>query len=182
MKKYWLVLGIFAAVFTTPASADGGYAGIGVGSSRTDITSGGATTSYTATGFNLLGGYKINSNFSIEGEYVNLGSFTSSVATVDASGFGLSVVGIAPLGSSLSLFGKLGIANTTTTATPAPGIVLLVPADQSKTGTSWGLGAEYAITPAAAVRLSFNSYEYSALAGTITGRAGFYNLAGIFSF
>lgn len=184
--KYRLVAAVILACFSNAifAAESGGYAGVGLGVSYATIknVSTGRSDSYSSSGLNLLGGYQFNQNFAIEAEYVDLGKFTTSIVEIASTGLGVSGVGVIPLANNLSLFGKIGIASVDTKASARPGWVLLVPASESKVGVSLGLGGQYEITPNATLRLSLNSYEYSALAGSLTGRVGMFGVAGIFKF
>ena len=80
------------------------------------------------TGGKLFGGYQFNPNFAVEGAYYDLGSISGEVhglvneqtslgtlprlvqanINVKVTGFGLAAVGVAPVGGSFALFGKLG--------------------------------------------------------------------------
>lgn len=166
------------------SAESGGYAGIGLGVSYTTIqnTTTGVSSTYSSSAANLLGGYQFNSNFAVEAEYVDLGKFVGSTVDIAASGYGVSGVGVIPLPNNFSLFGKMGVHTINTKATAHAGWVLLVPASESKSGVSFGLGGQYEITPNATLRLSLNSYEYSALAGNVTGRVAMFGAAGVFKF
>jgi OmpA-OmpF porin, OOP family len=178
---------LISTVFAQAAMAaeDGGYIGGGLGISFTTIknTSTGVSNTFSSSGPHLLGGYQFNRNFALEGEYFDLGSFNDYPVAIKASGYGVSGVGIIPLGSGrFSLFGKIGLTSVSTTGSAAPGWVLTVPASQTKSGVSVGFGMNYDITPKATLRLSLNSYEYAALADSVTGRAGMWGVAGVFHF
>lgn len=167
-----------SAVF---AADEGFYLGGGLGQSRT--TNSTTNVSTTGTSFKLIGGYSLNKNFAVEAEYVDLGTFASVTgADVKGTALGVSAVGTLPLGDTFSLYGKVGVASVSTTTTAQPGWILLVSGNQSKTGVSAGFGGEFNVAPNAAIRLSFDSYQFDALASTITGRVATYGVAGIFKF
>ena len=111
-----------------------GQQGIAVGSSSVDHSD-------TAFGFDL--GYRVNRNFAVEGAYTDLGKFKYSTDTFDGSyrakAFSLAGVGILPLESNWSLYGKAGIAHTQAK--------LDAPSDASDTrnGLLVGAGAMYDI-------------------------------------
>jgi OOP family OmpA-OmpF porin len=70
-------------------------------------TGGGVNSSDGA--YKFFAGYQFHKNFSVEGTYVNLGSFTSvSGNAFEPTGWGLSLVGMMPLGNNISLLGRLG--------------------------------------------------------------------------
>jgi OOP family OmpA-OmpF porin len=165
------------------AADDGFYAGAGIGQSFTTITFAGAGSStYTDTAYKLLGGYAVNKNFAVEAEYINLGTFKGSVVNAAATGYGMSAVGTLPVAESFSLYGKVGFSSVTTTLSVSPGFVLLVPASQSKSGVSFGLGGQFNVSQNAAIRLSLDSYQYAAGGNALVGRAGVYGVSGVFKF
>ena len=75
----------------------------------------------TATGKKVFGGYRINRYVAVEGQYADFGKFTSSFSASkgsqkalstgewSATGLGVSMMGILPIGSKVSLFGKVGM-------------------------------------------------------------------------
>ena len=70
-------------------------------------TGGGITNSDTA--YKFYGGYQFHKNFSIEGTYINLGSFTATKGnTIEPAGWGISLVGTMPLSNDFSLLGRIG--------------------------------------------------------------------------
>ena len=59
--------------------------------------------------YKFFAGYQFHKSFSIEGTYVNLGSFNAINGNkIEPSGWGLSLVGYYPLGNSFTLLGRLG--------------------------------------------------------------------------
>ncbi|NNM79829.1 MAG: outer membrane beta-barrel protein [Gallionella sp.] len=185
IKQGLIAAAILVCVSNTAFARDnGGYAGVGFGSTWTNVqnTTTGVTTNYSSSGAHIFGGYQLNQNFAVEAEYVDLGKFSGTTVAVAGTGLGVSAVGILPVSDKFSLYGKLGIASVNSTLTAAPGYVLLVPASESKVGVSFGAGAELAIAPQAAIRLSLDSYAYSAGTGQLTGNVGVVGIAGIFKF
>lgn len=180
------VLAIAGVAFSTASLADkpGIYIGLGAGSSFSDVKdlSTGATTQYTMTGANALVGYRISEGFAIELESIDFGKITSTSVNLAMTGVGVSAVGTVPLGENFSFFGRVGMATVTTTLTANPGWVLLVPAVESKSGVSFGLGGEINFTPNVALRLSLDSHEYSLGGGRVFGRIGTYGATGLYKF
>lgn len=116
-------LALGGLVAASQASAQGFYIGGSVGKSNIDddIAGPGLITSGTVdgkdTGFKLYGGYQFNQYFAMEGGYVDLGTATYSGTfggspvtggKIDIWGLGFFAVGIWPVSSDFSLFGKLG--------------------------------------------------------------------------
>ena len=108
------------------AQEAGWYGGIDVGASHlsgmnTDSIDS-LDKSDAGVGVNL--GYRLNRNFAVEGAYTDLGKFHFSSAAagdgdIKPKAVSLSAVGILPLQSNFSLYGKAGIAHTETKATGA---------------------------------------------------------------
>jgi OOP family OmpA-OmpF porin len=128
----------------------------------------------TDTGYKIQAGYTFNENFAVEGGYVDLGrmNYDTGVAStartlsingdagaeLQAYGFNIDAVGILPLGSGFSLFGKVGaiIAHTesdaSVTVTISDGVVTEnIDDDGHKTETS--------LKPTAGVGFSFDLNE-----------------------
>lgn len=127
------------------------------------------------TGSKLYGGYQINRNFSVEGGYFDLGKYsygyTAGPVPTGAfngesrfKGVNLDLVGYVPLSDRFSLFGRVGAVHTrsraalTTTGTvPSLG----TSRRENDWGMKVGVGAEYAITQALAVRGELERYRVS---------------------
>lgn len=183
MKKI-IIAAILMAVSGGAAAEDGGYIGLGVGASSTTIQdpSTGFDTTYSGTPVRFFGGVR-NGNFAVEGEYIDFGTFIdTSIVSFSAYGFGVSAVGFLPLNPGFSFYGKVGLTDITTTATPGPCCILLVPASQSKLGLSFGFGGQFELNRNFALRLSLDSYAYSALQSNLTGRVGVFGVSGIVKF
>jgi len=131
-----ILLAIFA--FLPNASLAGNwYMGGGAGQSSTDNTaaadiqeiqqlyqsmgfSTSVTTDDTDTGGKVFGGYRMNRYVTVEGQYADFGKSTLSFSAskgsqkalstgeFKATGLSVSVMGILPVGSRVSLFGKAG--------------------------------------------------------------------------
>lgn len=146
------------------------WVGASVGQVRFDegitsrlITSG--TVDTEATGFKLFAGYAFHRNFGIEVGYADLGeaSYSGSFNGTPITNGKLQVGGLdaalllrAPLGERLTLFGKLGIFVWEAEASDvAAGVPFSAKTDGSD--AFFGVGAAYAITRAAAVRLEAES-------------------------
>ena len=136
------------------------------------------TEDNSSTGYKLFGGYQLNRNFAVEGGYFDLGRFNYSVSTTGPGitgpgtftsdtrvrGLNLDLVGILPLTDQFSVFGKIGAAyaqsraNFTRTGTmPLSGS----PSSRNDTNLKVGLGMQYAITEALAVRAEVERYRVS---------------------
>ena len=167
------------------AQDSGWYAGANVGRSLATIDdpritsglqAGGLATSSSSDrdrnhGFKLYGGYQLNKNFAIEGGYFDLGKFGYTATTVPAGtltgdikvkGLNLDLVGIVPLTEKFSVFGRAGLNYAEAKDTFAgTGAVRVTNPNPSKKGTNYkvGLGVQYAITEALAVRGEAERYR-----------------------
>jgi len=127
------LLNLTGVVHAQSANKAGWYAGIDVGRSRlgmngSDVDSAfanqgiGSSSSVDQTdaSLGLNAGHRFNNYFALEGAYQRLGSFdysaTTGTDTIDgnfkASALSLAGVGIYPLSSQWSLYGKAGITRT----------------------------------------------------------------------
>lgn len=130
MRKIVMVGAVIAAVlpFMAHAAGDdsGWYGGVGIG--RADLGNiyfrgpGQMNTfEYAKTGYKLFGGHQFNTNFALEGGYVDFGTHKGSGADEHGftnpvpdswkfSAYTIAAVGILPLGGDFSVFGKAGVA------------------------------------------------------------------------
>ena len=132
----------------------------------------------SGTGYKLFGGYQLNRNFAVEGGYFDLGksSYTvNATRNIDGvagsfngetrvRGLNLDLVGMLPLSDRFSILGRVGAAYAQSRANfNSTGSV---PANASNnrrndTNLKVGLGMQYAITEALAVRAELERYRIS---------------------
>lgn len=176
------------AMYSTTSLAQvlpGWYVGGNVGATRADfkndainnaLASQGLTvTSSTRdnrdTGYKLFGGYQINPNFAVEGGYFDLGRFGYSSTTIPTGSFSgstrvkglnLDLLGMVPLSERLSAFGRIGAAYAQSRANfSSTGAVPLNTSNRNRNGTDlkYGLGLQYAMTDALALRAEVERYR-----------------------
>lgn len=174
-----------ASAFAQEASPLGWYAGVSAGRSKATIDdyritqgllgSGFASTSIVDdnhdTAFKVLGGYQFNNNFAVEAGYFNLGDF-SYVATTNppgtltgrakVQGINLDLVGRLPLTERFSVLGRVGAnyADTRDTFQGTGAVVVTTPtARERATNLKYGVGMEYAFTPALSARAEVERYR-----------------------
>lgn len=145
-----------------------------VGLSVVDATS---TLDDSDTGFGAAVGYQVNENFAAELSYVELGDidYRASGTVTDgfsdmssefalgqsASGPVFSLLGIWPVGSRFSVFGRAGIALIDVDADIRLAIDDAEAADSASTQRSnlvYGVGAEYALGSRIGLRLEWDRY------------------------
>lgn len=188
-------LGLIAiAAIASPfalANDTGWYVGTNVGQSRATIDderitnglSAGGFTSNTitdddrSTGFKVFGGYQLNKHFALEGGYFNLGKFGYTATTVPAGtlrgdikvqGLNLDLVGTLPITEKFSAFGRAGVQYAEAKDRFAgTGAVLVANPNPSKRDTNYklGLGLQYAVTDALAVRGEVERYRINDAVG-----------------
>lgn len=119
MKKLLLVASTLLATVALPAAASNFYVIADAGQSKLSVDS----ESITDTAFSIGGGYKLNQTFAIEVAYRDLGEFEASYqenfgsdyvnakVNLAFSALQASVVASFPVGTSGSVFGRLGIAD-----------------------------------------------------------------------
>lgn len=171
MKKIVAVT-LLSAVVSLPAHADseGAYVGIKAGSNRTGFS---ALSKSSDTAFGVQLGYQYNRNFAFEGEYTDLGRFTTAAGVTGKSNvWGLNLVGILPLNDSFSLYGKLGAASSSTTTSAATGT--------KRTAATYGLGGQFDATPMIGVRLNWERYGVGMVGQNANDDS--YSLGAVFKF
>lgn len=173
MKKITL-LSFILTLASAPAIAEGMYVGVKLGQTSYDYS---GITNNDQSAFGFLAGFVINEHAAAEVEYNNLGGFDSTSGNINGRAFSLNGVGLIPLNSQLSLFGKLGLASTTLEDKAKPGFVGDV--SYSTTGLNIGLGMQYNISPFVGVRGGLDGFKVGN-ANSNTGRARLLYMGAIF--
>lgn len=136
------------------------YFGLNIGQSDFSLPNGagGFPSDNKDTSYNIYGGSYFNNNFGVELGYTDFGKITRGGGQTDAEGINLSLVGRLPLSNSFNLLGKLGTTygRTRVTASPASG---LATGSESDWGVSYGIGAEWAFTPALSAVLAWDEHN-----------------------
>lgn len=135
-----------------------------------------ATEDNSGTGYKLFGGYQLNRNFAVEGGYFDLGrsSYTVNANRVidnapgtfngetRVRGLNLDLVGMLPVSDRFSVFGRVGAAYAQSRANfNSTGAVPVNPSNTRRNDTNLkvGLGMQYAITQALALRAELERYR-----------------------
>ena len=136
------------------------YIGFNVGKSNFKLNNGlGAFPSDSKdTSYSLYGGSYLNPNFGVELGYTDFGRVSRAGGSTRADGVNLSVVGRLPLSPSFNVLGKLGTTygRTDVSAAPASGVTS---GRETGFGVSYGLGVEYAFTPAVSAVLQYDEHK-----------------------
>lgn len=127
------------------------YAGVNVGRSSYDFDCSGFSCDRNADTAKLYVGGRFNENFGAEVGYVNLGQADLAGGHVEAEGLNVSLLAGVPLGTSSSIFGKVG---TTAGRTKA--------GDRTEDGwgLSYGIGGQIGLAPQWALRLDADRYRF----------------------
>lgn len=155
MKKIAAVVLLSVVAAPVFAADSGFYAGVTLGSGKPNVTPSALAISKSSNFiYGGLAGYQYNKNLAVEAQFTGVGKATDIAGnTVKADALSLTAVGLLPLNDSFELLGKLGVASTKTT-TSGLGINL----GTSRTGLTYGLGAQYNVTPNLGLRLVWDRY------------------------
>jgi OOP family OmpA-OmpF porin len=170
MKKIIAVALLSTAVSMPACAAGNAYAGIKAGSTSVGFN---ALSKSSDTAYGVLLGYQYNRNFAFEGEYTNLGRFTTAAGVTGKSdAWGVNVLGILPFENRFAVYGKLGIVRSGTTTSAATGV--------NRIAATYGIGGQFDATPMIGLRLSWERYGV----GVIGQNANddLYSLAAVFKF
>ena len=169
----------FAAVNASAAVAaeSGWYGGLSIGPTNAKVNEdriraglAGVTsidTDENSFGFKLLGGYKVNKNFAVEGGYFNLGKFSytantaagSQTGTAKFQGLNLDAVGILPMTQKFSALGRVGLTYTRAKDTFS-GVGVSDPNPKKSEGNyKLGLGVQYDFTESLGLRGEVERYR-----------------------
>lgn len=156
MKKIATTIALVTGLAAAPAFAQDWYAGFGagvgnLGKSGQDVTGlSNVQIDDTDTTYTVRLGYRLNKYFAVEGGYYDLGKYafsnnggaTAITGSAKAKSYGLSAVGIAPLGDAFELYARLGIEQSEIKANAN---TALFTADESdkQTGATYGFGGRY---------------------------------------
>lgn len=136
------------------------YFGLNVGKSDFSLPSGagGFPSDNKDTSYNIYGGSYFNNNFGLELGYTDFGKANRAGGQTEAQGINLSLVGRLPLSNSFNLLGKLGTTygHTRVSSSPLSGIPS---GSESGWGVSYGIGAEWAFTPALSAVLAWDEHD-----------------------
>jgi len=210
-RAFALVAGVSLAIASFGAIAQaqekGWYLGGSVGRSDVDlqpITVVGATafsssTNERDTGYKLIGGYRFNRHFALEGGWSDFGKFSTTTnvtapvigsagASVRVDGWHLDAVGILPVRGGFSLHGKLGaMYSSTRTSLSTTGAVALAAGTnlnpkRRETNLKWGVGAGYDFSRNVGLRLEYDQVKDVGNADTGEGDVGMWTLGVVFRF
>lgn len=164
---------------TAPGSS---YVELGIGQSDYSVGNGiGLFDSDDGdTAYSIRGGSFFNANLGMEMGYTNFGKINRAGGTTKAEGINLSLVGKMPLSPSFNVLGKIGTTygHTSVSSDPASGVVA---GSEKDFGLSYGIGAEYLLTPQWSGVLQYESTKMQ-FAGDRSDRVGLTSLSARYRF
>lgn len=163
----------------------GWYIGGSLGQSKADIASQEIVSGLLGSGFStssieiddkdigykVFGGYQFNRYLALEGGFFDLGQFDFSTVTIPAGtlngtmkirGLNLDLVGYIPMGDKWSAFGRVGAAYAETKDSFSGSGAVVVgndSLDERETNAKIGLGLQYAVSRALALRVEAERYR-----------------------
>jgi opacity protein-like surface antigen len=164
-----------AASIAAAQAATGFYAGATIGQARDDMA---GLSKHSDTDYSLLAGYQLNPYFSVEGNYADYGKQAYYTGQgISNSSWGLFAVGYLPISSisdSLSLYGKLGMAQAHT-STDLSG-------SSNRSHLAYGAGLQYAVASNVDLRAGYD--RVSAGNGTTIAQSNInsYSIGAIYRF
>ncbi len=138
------------------AQAEGLYTGLNLGVANANVRMPNGVDQDTQTVAGVVIGYQFTPYLAIEGQYTGIGKVTdnrSGSAKADA----LSLTGVAtlPLNDAFSVYGKLGVAATKSKVSAN----LSDYNDATRTGATFGVGAEYRFDKTLSMRVGWDHYQ-----------------------
>lgn len=159
-----VAFGVSQAADLDAASINASLASIGLGAATSVDDKG--------TPFKIYGGHRASENFAFEAGYTSFGEFTSN-STIISGGSGsvsgkwsgysldLNVLGLIPVGESISLFGKAGIGIWNLDfdiSASGPGGSLAASESESGVSPILGFGAMFRLSPVFSVRADWERH------------------------
>jgi OmpA-OmpF porin, OOP family len=162
IRKHILLLLISSVTLAAPlwaaaegASTEGFYAGANLGMGMPNLKTPNGVDKDSQAVAGVVAGYKFNPYFAVEGQYTGIGKVTDNVhGSVKADALSLTAVGILPLNDAFDVYGKLGVAAT---SSKVSGISAYD--DATHMGATYGLGAEYHFDKAVSMRVGWDHYR-----------------------
>lgn len=176
-----IVAVVLLSVVAAPAFAasEGFYVGGTLGSGKLGLTTNTALSKTSDFVYGGLFGYQYSPSLAVEVQFTGMGKTTAvNGSTVKGDALSLVAVGALPITRDFELLGKLGVASTKTTTAG------FASQGTSRTGLTYGIGAQYGVSQSVALRFGWDSYPESVLtAGTkINGNASVISVGAVFKF
>ena len=146
---------LLASALPALADSEGFYAGLNAGVGMPSLHTPNGTDKNSQAVVGVVAGYKFNPYLAVEAQYTGAGKVTDQVSgSVKVDAPSLSGIGYLPLNDHFSLYGKLGVASTKSKVSGG----LNDYRDATRTGATYGIGAEYRFDQAVAMRVGWDHY------------------------
>jgi OOP family OmpA-OmpF porin len=183
MRKLLLLATFGLVTFTSAVAAGEVYIGLAAG--RTSFKDTALSSSFSAndTGYKVFVGYEVWRVFAVELGYTDHGDFDdvdnadpANPVTLNAESQSIALwgVGILPATPRLSLWGKLGYAQTDVDGRASDTMMNTATFDVSDQNVAWGFGLGYNFTSKWAMTLEFESYSTDSDTDVELGSLGFH--------
>jgi len=161
MKKFVTAITVAAAFGAAPALAQSWYFGAGAGRGNLDATGEDLTglpnaqLKDTGTTYTARLGYRFSRYGAFELGYYDLGKyeFTGNsgnsliTGSAKAKSFGLSIVGVAPIGPYAEVYSRVGYEESEIKATANVGNIATGNASEKQKGATYGVGGRWLMGP-----------------------------------
>jgi opacity protein-like surface antigen len=166
-----ILTGVFLGITNLGQAAGmASYVGIGLGNTSAEVSGTSGQVTMSGAGYRLVAGSLIAQTLSVETEYVDLGAFAGATSNVSAKALGIAGVLTMPVTGMFSIYGKAGLARVETTVAMHAGLASATPLSDAVVGMTFGYGIQIDVAPNASIRLAWDRYKSSALAGPFTDR------------
>jgi OOP family OmpA-OmpF porin len=135
------------------AHAEGLYAGGGLAVPHFGDNINGLSLGTSGVGGKLFGGYQLNPYFAVEAGLADLGNVSDATGSIRSHAEYIDGIGLLPLNASWSLLGSIGAANVHIDTSNG---------DDRGPALKLGLGAEYSLSKAVALRGEYENYHVNA--------------------
>lgn len=141
-----------ASLVAMPARAEGVFIGGSLGTPRYPDAVNGIGGNGSGISSKFFGGYQFTPNLALEAGYAGLGHMDDANGRVRGHGLYLDVLGSLPLNDKWSALGRLGVAHVKLDSSYG---------DSGGSGPKVGLGLQYALSSALALRGEWERYRPS---------------------
>jgi len=158
--RHWLAIGALVSAATTAGAQTVYIGGAGGATHSNGDCTGTSSCDNSDTGWKAYAGYNINPMFGVEAVGYDMGTIRVTVpfsvfgpinASLKTTGFALAGVINVPLGASVDLMGRLGVASNKLQA-DVIGVNVVGSGSETSTGPLWGIGLAFRISPNVAIR------------------------------
>jgi len=161
MKAAVVTFALATTAFALPAAAQLNASSVYIGASAGRANY--RAPSETDMAWRFFGGYQFHRNFAVEAGYHNLGEVNFVQGDRSSQVFELTGVGLFPVANALSVYGKVGAYYGKSEVRSS----VIPSGDDTNGGLTYGVGAQYDISPQVGARLEWQRYDQ--VGGSRTG-------------